>query len=177
MRKLLPLTTPQYPWSHVTLNFLTDLPKFQGNTVILTVMDHFSKSIRLIPLPSLPSAFDVAKTMFLHTLVFQKILSVIVDVELGSDSQITSGYLLQANVKQVNKEVGKFLRMHCANHQTDWARFLPWADYNQNSLYPSATKFTPLPVTCVIQWNPSSMESPAIDEWIHQSEQVWEEAH
>lgn len=48
---LQPLPIPQCPWSHIAIDFVTDLPNSQGNTTILTVVNHFSKSCRLIPLP------------------------------------------------------------------------------------------------------------------------------
>lgn len=34
---------PFRPWSHLTMDFITDLPLSKGNTVILTVVDGFSK--------------------------------------------------------------------------------------------------------------------------------------
>ncbi len=53
-----PSTTaiPQCPWSHIAIDFVTDLPVSQGNTTILMVIDRFSKACRLIPLPKLPTA-------------------------------------------------------------------------------------------------------------------------
>lgn len=48
-------TTPDYspqPWSHIAMDFITDLPLSRGNTVILTIIDRFSKVCGLIPLPN-----------------------------------------------------------------------------------------------------------------------------
>ncbi|KAI3372624.1 hypothetical protein L3Q82_023103, partial [Scortum barcoo] len=42
--------------SHVSLDFVTDLPPSHGHTAILTVVDRFSKMAHLVPLPKLPSA-------------------------------------------------------------------------------------------------------------------------
>ncbi|KAK1805701.1 hypothetical protein P4O66_001965 [Electrophorus voltai] len=42
--KLLPLPTPLRPWSHLTVDFVTDLPASEGNMVVLIVVDRFSKS-------------------------------------------------------------------------------------------------------------------------------------
>lgn len=36
-----PLTIPHQPWSHVAVDFVTGLPPSDGNTVILTIVDHF----------------------------------------------------------------------------------------------------------------------------------------
>ena len=38
----------------------------QGNTTILVVVDCFSKSCRLLPLPGLPTALQTAEALFTH---------------------------------------------------------------------------------------------------------------
>ncbi len=48
---LQPLPIPHRPWSHIAIDFITDLPNSNGYTTILTVIDRFSKACRLIPLP------------------------------------------------------------------------------------------------------------------------------
>ncbi len=53
---LQPLPVPSRPWSHIALDFVTALPPSQGNTVVLTVVDRFSKAAHFIPLHKLPSA-------------------------------------------------------------------------------------------------------------------------
>ncbi|KAJ8014976.1 hypothetical protein DPEC_G00021360 [Dallia pectoralis] len=57
---LRPLPIPRRPWSHVGLDFVTGLPESEGNTVILTVVDRFSKLTHFVPLPKLPSARETA---------------------------------------------------------------------------------------------------------------------
>lgn len=59
---------------------------------------------------------------------------------------------------------------------------MPWVEYAQNSLKHSATNLTPF--QCVLgyqpllfPWSSTHTEIPAIDEWFHRSERVWEEAH
>ena len=52
---LRPLPVPHRPWSHVAVDFVTGLPPSDGNTVILTIVDLFSKSVHFVPLPKLPS--------------------------------------------------------------------------------------------------------------------------
>ncbi len=66
---LQPLPIPQRPWSHIAIDFITDLPSSNGHTTILTVIDRFSKACRLIPLPKLPTALETAK--HLCNLVFR----------------------------------------------------------------------------------------------------------
>ncbi|KAK3572485.1 hypothetical protein QTP86_033914 [Hemibagrus guttatus] len=62
--KLQPLPVPNRPWSHLGVDFITDLPVSNGCTCVLVVVDRFSKSCRLIPLPWLPTAMDTAELMF-----------------------------------------------------------------------------------------------------------------
>ncbi|KAI2645458.1 Transposon Tf2-9 polyprotein [Labeo rohita] len=60
---LQPLPVPQRPWSHVAVDFVTDLPPSNGYTTILSVVDRFSKACRFIPLPKLPSAMETAEAL------------------------------------------------------------------------------------------------------------------
>ncbi len=57
------LLHPCRPWSHLAIDFITDLPKSNGNPTIITVIDRFSKACRLIPLSKLPTAFETAESL------------------------------------------------------------------------------------------------------------------
>uniref|UniRef100_A0A8C5N9Y2 Gypsy retrotransposon integrase-like protein 1 n=1 Tax=Gouania willdenowi TaxID=441366 RepID=A0A8C5N9Y2_GOUWI len=50
---LRPLPIPGRPWSHIALDFVTGLPPSNGNTVILTIIDRFSKAAHFLALPKL----------------------------------------------------------------------------------------------------------------------------
>ncbi len=63
---LRPLSIPLRPWSHIAMDFVTCLPPSSGNTVVLTVVDRFSKVVHFIPLPKLPSARETAVIVFDH---------------------------------------------------------------------------------------------------------------
>lgn len=56
MGQLMPLPISGY--------FITNLHVSDSNTVILAVLDCFSHSFRLIPFPTLPSAFELGETLF-----------------------------------------------------------------------------------------------------------------
>ncbi len=64
--KLMPLPIPHRPWSHVGVDFVTDLPNSEGFTCILVAVDQFSKACRLIPLKGLPTALETAEALFQH---------------------------------------------------------------------------------------------------------------
>ncbi|KAK3526691.1 hypothetical protein QTP70_031878, partial [Hemibagrus guttatus] len=61
-----PLPIPRRPWSHLSVDFLMDLPDSGGYTAVLVVVDRFSKGCKLIPLKGLPSAMQTAEALFVH---------------------------------------------------------------------------------------------------------------
>lgn len=50
----------------ISMDFVTGLPVSQGNTTVLTVVDRFSKMVRFVALPKLPSARETAEIMINH---------------------------------------------------------------------------------------------------------------
>lgn len=66
MGLLQPLTTPLCPWSHIILDFVTGLPLSEGNTIILTVDDRFSRSAHFMPLAKLLSAAETGELLVQH---------------------------------------------------------------------------------------------------------------
>lgn len=197
--KLHPLPVPQRPWTHLAVDFITDLPVSEGHTVILVVIDRFSKFCKLIPFTALPTAFQVAETLFHY--VFRnyglpedivsdrgpqftsRVWRAFLD-RLGVNVSLTSGYHPESNgqAERSIQEVGRFLRAHCHRRQHDWARFLPWAEYAQNSLRQASTGISPFQCVLGFQpplcpWIPSSTEVQAVDDWFRRAERVWEDTH
>lgn len=121
--KLLPLPVPRHPWSHLGVDFATDLPPSEGNTCILVVVERFSKSCRLIPLKGLPTATSTAELLFNH--VFRHWDSRGHRIRSGASvhlpglgvlfqtprcDSLSSGYHPQTNGQTERKEIGRFLR-------------------------------------------------------------------
>uniref|UniRef100_A0A9J7ZYA5 Uncharacterized protein n=1 Tax=Cyprinus carpio carpio TaxID=630221 RepID=A0A9J7ZYA5_CYPCA len=194
-----PLPIPQRPWSHLAVDFVTDLPNSNGYTTILVIIDRFSKSCRLIPLRGLPTAMETAQALFHHVFRVYGIPEDIVSdrgsqftsrvwqafcKQLDINVSLTSGYHPQANgqVERLNQELGRYLRSYCSREQQRWSDFLPWAEYAQNSLTHSSTGLTPF--KCVLgyqppmfPWSGEPSEVPAVDDWVRRSERVWDSAH
>jgi hypothetical protein len=61
---LLPLPVPTTVWVDVGLDFIEALPRVNGKSVILTVVDRFSKYYHFIPLAHPYSAESVAQVFF-----------------------------------------------------------------------------------------------------------------
>lgn len=66
---------PRCPWSHITVDFITCLPPFEGNTTILTIPKRFSKAAHFMPLTALPTALETANLLVTHMFCLHGILS------------------------------------------------------------------------------------------------------
>ncbi|KAL0148420.1 hypothetical protein M9458_056230 [Cirrhinus mrigala] len=194
--KLVPLSIPQRPWSHIGIDFATDLPKSDGFTTILVVVDRFSKACKLIPLPGLPTAMNTAQLLFSQIFRHFGIPEDIVSDRgtqftsrvwreffrlLGVSISLSSGYHPETNGQTERKiqEICRYLRSYCHNHQESWNQYLPWAEYAQNSLRQETTGLTPF--QCVLgyqpplfPWNDEPSSVPAVDYWFRESERPGE---
>ncbi|KAK3559763.1 hypothetical protein QTP86_020740 [Hemibagrus guttatus] len=191
-----PLLTPQCPWSHLSVDFLTDLPDLGGFTMVMVVVDRFSKGCKLIPLKGPPTAMQTAEALFQHVFRNFSLPEDIVSdwgpqftshvwgslcAQLGIGISLSSGYHPQSNGKaeQLNQKIGRFLRSYCSREQQRWSEFLPWVEYAQNSLTHSSMGLTPF--QCVLgyqpplfPWSGEPSDIPAMEEWSCLSqERVW----
>lgn len=65
---LLPISRQR--WSHLGVDFITDLPESDSLTCVLVAVDQFSKACGLIPMKGLPTTMETAESLFHH--VFRK---------------------------------------------------------------------------------------------------------
>lgn len=63
---LQPLPVPGRPWSHISLDLVIGLPCSEGNSLILTITDKFSKMVYFVSLQKLPSAKETAQYLIQH---------------------------------------------------------------------------------------------------------------
>ncbi|KAK3553413.1 hypothetical protein QTP70_003573 [Hemibagrus guttatus] len=152
-----PFLTPQRPWSHLSVDFLTDLSDTGG----------FATDIVSDRAPQFSSRVWGALC-----------------AQLGIGVSLSSGYHPQSNgqVERLNQEIGRFLRSYCSREQQHWSEFLPWAEYAQNSLTHSSTGLTPFQCMLGYQpplfpWSGEPSNVPAVEEWSHLSQEGWEQAH
>ncbi len=90
---------------------------------------------------------------------------------------LSSGYHPQTNGQTERKiqELGRCLRSYCHDDQHSWSRFLPWAEYAQNSFRQDTTRLTPF--KCVLGhqpllflWTGEPSEVPDLDYWFRARE-------
>ncbi|KAI2649864.1 Transposon Tf2-11 polyprotein [Labeo rohita] len=175
--KLVPLPIPERPWSHLGVDFITDLPESEGNTCVLVVVDRFSKACKLIPLRGLPTAMETAEHLFHQVFRHYGLPEEIVSDRGPQFTSHTNG-----QTERKIQEIGRYLRAYCHDDQHSWSRFLPWAEYAQNSLRQDTTGLTPF--QCVLgyqpplfPWTEEPSNVPAVDHWFRESERVWDSAH
>ncbi len=195
--KLFPLPIPNRPWSHLGVDFVTDLPALFGNTGILVVVDIFSKSCRLIPLKRLPTAMKTAELMFNHVFRYFGIPEEIVSDRgpqfisrvwksffklLGVTVSLLSGYHPQTN----GQTERNWTNLSCEPSATATSTLgtsslagpstlrIPSGNHLLDSL-PSSSVLGYQPP--MFPWDGEPSDVSAVDYWFRESERVWDEAH
>ncbi|KAM8751192.1 LOW QUALITY PROTEIN: uncharacterized protein AB9X84_012845 [Acanthopagrus schlegelii] len=123
------LPIPPRPWSDIAIDFVTGLPVSQGNNTVLTMVDRFSKMVKFISLPKLPSAKETAEVMMNNVFRvhgFSK--DIVSDRGPQAKASLKSGYHLEANgqTERLNQQLETGLR--CVVHQnpSTWSKHLVW---------------------------------------------------
>ncbi len=192
---LQPLSVPSRPWSHIALDFVTALPPSLGNTVVLTVVDRFSKAAHFIPLPKLPSAKETAATVVDHVFRIHGLPADVVSDRgpqfvskfwrefcrlLGATVSLSSGFHPQTNgqTERANQDLERVLRCLVTQNPTSWCQQLSWVEYAHNSLQVSSTGLSPF--ECSLGYQPPlfpSMESevavPSAHAFVQRCHRTW----
>jgi hypothetical protein len=160
---LQPLEVPSFVWSDIAMDFMEGLPRVNGKSVILTVVDRFSKHVHFIVLSHPYTAASVAKAFFkaivrLHGFP-RSIVSDRDPVFTGNvwkdlfklavvQLRISTAFHPQTDGQSeiVNKTIAMYLRCITGDRPRAWLDWLPWAEYCYNTSYHSALKATPFEV-------------------------------
>ena len=192
---LQPLPVPSRPWSHVALDFVTGLPPSRGMTVVLTIVDRFSKGVHLVALPKLPSAAETADLLVQHVFRLHGLPQDIVSDRgpqftsevwrafckgIGATVSLSSGYHPQTNgqSERANQSMETALRCVCASKPTTWSNYLPWVEYATNSLVSSASGLSPFEASLGYQpplFEPQEVEVavPSMQTHLRRCLRVW----
>jgi hypothetical protein len=141
------------------MDFVEALPKVGGKSVILTVVDRFSKMAHFIPLSHPYSATSIAKAFFdgivrLHGLP----CSIVSDCDpiftsrfwaelfqlAGVKLLLSSAFHPQTNGQSevTNRIIDMYLRCLTGDRPRSWLHWLPWAEFCYNTSFQSALKTT-----------------------------------
>ncbi|KAJ8402920.1 hypothetical protein AAFF_G00362340 [Aldrovandia affinis] len=157
---LRPLPVPHRPWSHIALDFVTGLPSSNGHTVILVIVDRFSKAAHFIALPKLPSALETARLMMDHVFRLHGLPQDVVSDRgpqfasrfwrafcslLGASVSLSSGFHPQTNgqTERTNQTMENTLRCLASANPSSWSRHLAWAEYAHNTLRNASSGLSP----------------------------------
>jgi hypothetical protein len=160
---LQPLPIPSAIGSNISMDFMDWLPLSQGESVIVVVVDVFSKYAHFIPLKHPYSTTSVAQVFFDHIFKLHGLPTTIVcdrDAALtskfwqelfklqGTRFNFSSSYHPQTDgqTKVVNRTLEMYLHCLTRDKPKDWAKWLSWVEYTYNTSCHTSTSKTPFEV-------------------------------
>lgn len=149
---LQPLQVPSRIWADISMDFVEALPKVHDKSVILTMVDRFSKFAHFIPLSHPYTTASVARTLFCEIVRLRRLPeSIVSDREPVFTRHIwrhlfkLSGVQLKMSTvfhpqtdgqsEAVNKVIGMYLRCITGDRPIAWLEWLPWVEFCYNSSY------------------------------------------
>jgi hypothetical protein len=160
---LQPLPLPTAVWEDISLDFIIGLPSFQTYTVVLVVVDRFSKAAHFGMLPHNFTAHKVADLfadmVFKHHGMPKSIVSDRDAIFLsqfwqqlfkncGTTLRMSSAYHPQSDgqIEIVNKALQQYLRCFVNAQPKAWGKFLHLAEWHYNTTTHASTGFSPFHV-------------------------------
>jgi len=157
---LRPLPTPARPWDVIGIDFVTDLPVSAGYDAFLTVTDHFSRMVHVIPTTKTVTASESADLLVRHVVRLHGLpLAIVSDRDprftselwqalfesLGTELRMSTADHPQTNglTERMNGLVLQLIRTCCIDHPHSWAYKLPLLEFAINSHASSATTVSP----------------------------------
>jgi hypothetical protein len=191
---LQPLPIPAGIWSDISMDFVEGFSKVGGKSVILTVVDRFSKMAHFIPLGHPYTTASVAKAFFdgivrLHgfpcsivsdrdtvfTSAFWTELFRLAGVKLHMSSAFHPQSDGQSEV--VNRIIIMYLRCLAGDRPRTWLQWLPWAEFCYNTSYHSALKCSPFRVVygreppTLLAYHPGVAKVAAVDQQLQERDE------
>jgi hypothetical protein len=183
---LQPLPIPSRVWSDISMDFIEGLPLSHGSSVILVVVDRFTKYGHFIALTHPFIASKVAQVFLANVLKLHGMPTTIVS---DRDPVFTSSFWQElfklqgislayssANHPQsdgqteaLNKCVETYLRCYTASKPKQWSTWLPMAEWWYNTNHHSSTGITPFevvygyPPPSLLSYVPGTSANLAVD--------------
>ncbi|GIL89322.1 hypothetical protein Vretifemale_17151, partial [Volvox reticuliferus] len=159
------LPTPNRPWTHVSIDFITNLPPSKGldgrtYTAIFTCVDLFTKQAHFTPTSKSVSARDTALLFLTHIYRLHSIPTTIISdrdphfisdiwqtfwTHLGTSLTISSAYHPQTDgqTERTHRTLEQILRAYVQPAQDNWAAYLPIAEAAYNNSTHASTRTIP----------------------------------
>jgi hypothetical protein len=145
------------------MDFVEGFSRVNGKSVILTVVDRFSKYAHFVPLGHPYTTTSVAKVFFEEIVRLHDLTESIVSdhdpvftskfwIELfklsGVKLQLTSAFHPQSDGQSeaVNKVITMYLRCLIDDRPRQWLKWLSWAEYCYNVAFQSSIRTSPFKV-------------------------------
>ena len=191
--------TEEGPFQYVPMHFITDLPKSKGYDTILTIVDQgCSKVTKFIPCNKEITREGVAELYLQHLFPWYGIPKCIIS---DRDPRFTGNFVktlckaigIKQNLstafhprtdgqsKCMNQWIKTYLRQFTNGWQTNWATYLPIAEFTHNSWKHEGMHFTPhyLIMGCnpQVNWTKGDKDVPAVEERLTELTKAREQAH
>ncbi|KAF8755279.1 hypothetical protein RHS01_05375 [Rhizoctonia solani] len=194
---LKPLEVPPFPFHTISYDFITGFPRSNGHDAILVVIDSFSKFGHFIPTSKKVTAKGLADLFVSHVWKLHGLpIKTILDrgttftgkflralyQRLGIKPLFSSAYHLESDgqTERVNQFIEFYLCSYVAADHSDWATWLPLAEYAYNNAKHASTGKTPFELIYRKNpvMNPSNVPSnvPEADQLADTLANKWKEA-
>ncbi len=151
------------PWTHISVDMVTGLPKCQGYDAILIIVDRFSKEIIPVRCSTELSSEGWAKILCNQVYAKHGMPQVVISdrgpqfisnflkdlyklLNIKSNTSMAFHPQTDGQTEQVNQEVEKYLQIFINHRQTDWVEWLALAAFQHNNQVHSATGKSPFQV-------------------------------
>uniref|UniRef100_A0A2N9J2Z8 Reverse transcriptase n=2 Tax=Fagus sylvatica TaxID=28930 RepID=A0A2N9J2Z8_FAGSY len=192
---LQPLPIPYRPWHSISIDFIEGLPNSNKQNVILVIVDRLTKYVHFL---SLAHPYTAAKVAFLFMQNVFKLHGLPSSIVSDRDTAFTSTFWQELFTRQgtdlamstayhpqtdgqtevVNRSLEQYLRAFAADKPSQWANWLPLAEYWFNTNYHTSTKTTPFealygyPPPRLLEYIPGTTRVEAVDDYLYTRQQA-----
>jgi len=155
-----PNEAPDRPWKSISMDFITDLPKSEGDDAILIVIDRLTKMAHFLPCTKEIDARKFSELFMreifrLHGLpkdiitdrgsIFTSDLWKETTKQLGIERRLSTAFHPQTDgqKERTNSTLEQYLRAYVNYQQDNWKELLPMAEFAYNNGYQESIKHTP----------------------------------
>jgi hypothetical protein len=195
---LQPLPVPSRICADISIDFVEALPKVHGKSVLLTVVDRFSKYAHFIALGHPYTVSSVARAFFQEIVCLHGFPeSIVSDRDPVFTGHVWRDLFRHVSVKLrmstafhpqtdgqsevVNKIITMYLRCLTGDRPRDWLDWLPWAEFCYNTAYHTALQATPFQVVygrappALLPYTPGTAHTEAVDTLLTNRDEFLEE--